>query len=89
MKDNIGRTPLSWAAQNGREAMVKLLLETGKADINLKDNIGRTPLSWGVQNRHEDIVKLLLETGKADVNSKDNICDSLAAVSHTKGGSDQ
>jgi ankyrin repeat protein len=28
-KDSYGRTPLSWAAQNGHEGVVKLLLEKG------------------------------------------------------------
>jgi len=29
--------PLSWAAERGHEAVVKLLLKTGKVDVNLKD----------------------------------------------------
>ncbi|KAH8767818.1 hypothetical protein BGZ57DRAFT_797785, partial [Hyaloscypha finlandica] len=70
-KDNYGQTPLSWAAQNGHEAVVKLLLETGKVDVDSKDSVHSwTPLSWAARNGHEAVVKLLLETGKVDVNSK-------------------
>jgi ankyrin repeat protein len=62
-KDNIyGRTPLSWAAKTGREAVMKLLLEKG-AELDSKDIGGRTPLSWAV-------VKLLLEKD-AELESKD------------------
>lgn len=42
-KDSWGQTPLSMGAQDGHEAVVKLLLETGKVDINSKDN-NETPL---------------------------------------------
>jgi ankyrin repeat protein len=48
-----------WAAENGYEAVVKLLLETGKVDVNLKDSSRRTPLSWAAENGHEAVVKLL------------------------------
>ena len=40
-----GRTPLSWAAVKGREAVVKLLLEKG-AELESRDTGGRTPLWW-------------------------------------------
>jgi ankyrin repeat protein len=32
------------SGSNGHEAMVKLLLETGKIDVDLKDRSGQTPL---------------------------------------------
>ena len=37
LKDSYGRTPLSWAAEKGHEAVVKLLLEKG-AELEAKDN---------------------------------------------------
>ncbi|PKS08786.1 hypothetical protein jhhlp_003395 [Lomentospora prolificans] len=71
-KDMDGRTPLLYAAKNGHEGVIKLLLATGKVDIDLKDMDGRTPLSYAAWNGHEGIVKLLLTTGKVDIDSKGN-----------------
>ncbi|KAM5342890.1 hypothetical protein ACJ41O_013856 [Fusarium nematophilum] len=66
------RTPLSWAAENGQEAVVKMLLDTDKVNVDLRDKYGRTPLSWAAQNGREAVVRLLLDTGKVDVDSRDN-----------------
>ena len=50
-----GRTLLRWAAEHGHEAMVKLLLDTGKAGIDSKDkNYGQTPLSWAADLESKD-----------------------------------
>jgi hypothetical protein len=62
---------LSRAAEGGHGAVVKMLLETGKVDVNLKDKDGQTPLSRAVSNGYEAVVKMLLETSNVDVNLKD------------------
>jgi len=56
-----GQTPLSWAARNGHEGIVKLLLGRGDVNPNSSSKSGRTPLSWATKTGHEGIVKLPLE----------------------------
>jgi ankyrin repeat protein/nucleoside phosphorylase len=72
-KDKHGQTLLSWAAENGNEAIVQLLLATGQVDPDSKDYNyhGRTPLSWAAGKGNEAIIKLLLATGQVDPDSKD------------------
>jgi len=50
-KDSCGRTPLSWAAENGHEVVVKLLLAEDSAKLNIKVNNSRMPLYWGGRER--------------------------------------
>ncbi|EHK50281.1 Hypothetical protein TRIATDRAFT_154409, partial [Trichoderma atroviride IMI 206040] len=65
LKDSYDRTPLSWAAENGHEAVVQLLLNEG-ADSKAKDQSSLTPLSWAAMSGHETIIVELLLCGGTD-----------------------
>jgi len=69
-KDNIGWTPLHFAAYHGITDIVRLLLEHG-ADINARDADGLTPLHIAAALGHVDAVRLLLRKG-ADPGARDN-----------------
>ena len=59
--------------------MVKLLLETGKADVEWKDKNDWTPLSYATEGGHEAVVKLLLKAG-VRVNCEYGVCVSKLAL---------
>jgi ankyrin repeat protein len=71
LKDARKRTPLFYAANNGHDAVVRLLIDTGKADVNLMDCFDRTPLSHAAENGHDTVARLLIDTGKVNVDLKD------------------
>jgi ankyrin repeat protein len=65
-KDDKGRTPLAVACLWGCEDIVKLLLESGKVDLESRSNYGETPLFFAeasVDGCNEAVVRLLLEAG--------------------------
>ena len=62
-------TALGVASRDGREQIVRTLLEKG-ADTEKADFFGRNPLHSAVRNGHQDIVRLLLGKG-ANVNVTD------------------
>ncbi|KAJ4124794.1 hypothetical protein NW765_014322 [Fusarium oxysporum] len=61
-KDNYGRTPLSWAVNQGHRHMVELLLDHG-ARVNFKDRSMLTALHIAVTGQHRDVVSVLLKQG--------------------------
>jgi ankyrin repeat protein len=61
--DVLANKVLHCAKDTGHKAVVKMLLETGEADMDSKDYDGQTPLSWAAEKGHEAVVKLLLERG--------------------------
>lgn len=62
--DDIGRTPLICAVQNGRLLEASLLLEAG-ADVNVHDSetMSNTALSYAVEDGNPALVELLLRYG--------------------------
>ncbi|CZR64683.1 uncharacterized protein PAC_14581 [Phialocephala subalpina] len=73
------RTPLLWAAVQGHEDVVELLLN--KANVDARDIDGRTPLSYAAKNGHTAVVQLLLNNANVDAGDSDGRTPlSLAAA---------
>jgi len=68
LRDHQGRTPLSWAAQEGRLSIVELLIQGG-ADLDEIDGRGYTPLHRALENGHEAVARFLIDKG-ADVKAR-------------------
>lgn len=81
-------TLLCLAAGYGHEALVKLLLDTGKVNLDAEEWDGQTALRLAVEKGHDAVVKLLLDTGKVYLHATDRYgqtgsewrgCTSLSA----------
>ena len=73
LKDESGRTPLSWAAEYGHRSIVDILIKRAEVDFNSQDDkYKKTPLCWAVEAGHEDVVQLLINIDDVDINSKDD-----------------
>ena len=70
-KDLAHRTPLWYAAHQGHEAVVELLLSQSHIEVNSKDDPDDTALHVAAALGHEAIVKLLISRTDVEVNSKD------------------
>ncbi|KAL6889127.1 ankyrin repeat-containing domain protein [Trichoderma evansii] len=61
--DSDGRSPLSYAAENGHDDIAQFLLAKGAAEAKSGRTYGRTPLHWAALKGHPGIVRLLLAAG--------------------------
>lgn len=67
---HLKKTALSWAAENGNKALVRLMIQYG-ANVHLVDKNGHTPLMIASRKGHKEVVQMLIEAG-SDVNK---VCD--------------
>ncbi|KAH0257544.1 hypothetical protein KCU91_g16316, partial [Aureobasidium melanogenum] len=92
VKDNWGRTPLSYAAELNRPSAIQFLIDAG-ANLNLEDDddwkryiSAYTPLAYAALQDHIQAVQILLQKG-ADVNRRD--VHGRSALSYAgEGGSE-
>lgn len=85
-KEEIGRTPLSWAAEEGHEGVVRVLLERDDIDINSKKDIyGQTLIWWVAYKGHVEVVRVLLAQNGIDVNSRDFLDRTPLSVAAAEG----
>ena len=66
-----GQTLRAWAASDGHEAVVSLLLARDDINPDLKNDSGQTLLLLAASNGHEAVVSLLLARDNINPNSKD------------------
>ena len=68
-KNEDGKTPLSLAAEKGRNDIIRYLHETKDAGINELDEVGQTPLIWAAAYGQTETIKYLESKG-ADINQE-------------------
>ncbi|KAF5648056.1 xylosidase glycosyl hydrolase [Fusarium sp. NRRL 52700] len=94
--DRTGRTPLSYAAEQGHEAIMVMLLERG-AKVDSQDgevvpkwhyhneNAGRTPLSFAAEKGHEAAAHILIANGaSSSIKSRSGLTPLSYAVENRR-----
>ncbi len=71
-QDELGLTPLSHAAENGHENVVRLLLGRPTIEPDKADFENRTPLAYAAGGGHEGVMRLLLDWMGAKVDQRDH-----------------
>jgi ankyrin repeat protein len=66
----MGESALMWAASEGHQEIVELLIATGNFDLNAMNNQGESALMLAASEGHEGIVELLLATDGIDIHTR-------------------
>ena len=86
-RDFLGCTPLAWAAHNGHEEAVRILLGREEVNLGQLDNNGLTPLSLAAWNGHEGTVKVLLGREEFNPDKPDNYGQTPLSLATKRGHS--
>ena len=71
-KDDRGHSPLSYAAEEGHEPVVKILVMWDDIEVNTKDDHGCLPLSYAAEHVNQAVVKILVTWDDVEVDTKDH-----------------
>ena len=77
-KDRHSYSPRSYNAEEGHEAVVKMLVARDDVEVDTKDEDSRSPLFYAAAAGHEAVVKILAARDDVQVNAKDK--EPFAAV---------
>ncbi|KAL9096319.1 MAG: hypothetical protein Q9165_001316 [Trypethelium subeluteriae] len=80
-----GRSPLSWAAENGHEAMVETLLRNDSVNPDSEDIDGRTPLWWAALNGQDKVADLLLAKKSVNPSHEDKVGQTPLLIAIVNG----
>jgi len=85
-EDTAGFTPLGWAAHNGDDKTVNILLGCEEVNPDKPDEYGlRTPLSRAAQNGHEEVVKILVGREEVGSDKPDRYCQTPLSYAAENG----
>jgi uncharacterized protein len=72
LEKTYGKTPLIWAAENGRLEFVRFLLDRN-ANVSARDCFGMTALHYAAENGHLESVEGLIDMEtRPDIDARDN-----------------